>query len=210
MDPWAAAGAVIDAAFADPEPVIYTGAGLTDKPIRAIRSDTAAPTFEGPGSTLRQVSYEIALADLPQPPRKSDSFIHRARRWKPEDITFRDEIAKWVLVVAGPYRAGAVFAYELRQAFRDGITTLLAEDPDMDRLLELEAQESDALIAAVESGNDVAPLPADDAQLLGQADPARHARARRHPRVPAPRRRPRRLLSGRGPDQLPRARRQPG
>jgi hypothetical protein len=99
MSAWADAGAVIDAAFADEEPLIYTGAGLAGAEISAIRSDVAAQDFDGPGKTLRRVTYEIGQADLPQRPDKTNSFIHRGRTWKVEDVTKRDDIGKWELVV---------------------------------------------------------------------------------------------------------------
>lgn len=98
-DIWATAGAAIDAAFADPEQIIYTGAGLTAKPISAIRSDDAAPTFPGPGATLRRVSYEVSKSDLPATPSKKNTFTHRGIVWLVEEITSRDEVGKWELVV---------------------------------------------------------------------------------------------------------------
>lgn len=98
-DPWAAAGAAIDAVFADPEPIIYTGAGVVSEPISAIRSDAAAPSFPGPGDTLRRVSYEVAKAALPGTPSKQNTFTHRDTLWLVQEITSRDEIGKWELVV---------------------------------------------------------------------------------------------------------------
>jgi len=98
-DIWSDAGAIIDAQFADDDPIIYTGAGLTAEPVEAIWSDVPAVEFEGPGATLRKVTYEIAIGDLPQAPRKTNTFIHRDRSWSPEDITRRDDIGKWQLVV---------------------------------------------------------------------------------------------------------------
>lgn len=98
-DLWAAAGAAIDAVFADPEPLIYTGAGLIAQPVRAIRSDEAAPAFAGPGATLRRITYEIAKGALPNPPSKKNTFVHRGTVWLVEEITSRDDIGKWELVV---------------------------------------------------------------------------------------------------------------
>lgn len=101
MTVWDDAGAAIDAAFVDPEPLIYSGAGLVAEPIFAIRSDNAAPDFAGEGRTLRQVTYEVAQSDLPMRPDKSNTFTHRAHNWKVEDVTPRDDLAppKWELVV---------------------------------------------------------------------------------------------------------------
>ena len=59
MSIWETAGAVINAAFADPEPIIYTQGGTALPPMPAIRSDEGAPNFDGAGRTLRSVAYEI-------------------------------------------------------------------------------------------------------------------------------------------------------
>lgn len=99
MSIWEDAGAVIDAEFADEEPLIYTGAGLVAEPIFAIRSDVPAMDFTGPGQTLRKITYEVQQGDLPQEPRKSNTFTHHGRTWKVEDRTRRDDIGKWELVV---------------------------------------------------------------------------------------------------------------
>lgn len=98
-DLWAAASAAIDAVFSDREPLIYTGAGLVAQPVSAIRSDGAAPPFPGPGATLRRITYEIDKAALPTPPSKKNTFVHRGTVWLVEEITSRDDIGKWELVV---------------------------------------------------------------------------------------------------------------
>ena len=98
MSPWDTASGVIAAAFADPEPLAYTQSGVTF-PVKAIRSDVAADAFPGPGATLRKVVYEIRQADLPAPASKKDSFVHRGRIWRAEDITRRDDVGAWELVV---------------------------------------------------------------------------------------------------------------
>jgi hypothetical protein len=53
--------------------------------------------------------------------------------------------------LSGPHRAGQVWGFELRQAVRSGVLALLADDPEIDRLLALiEAEgegEADALTA---------------------------------------------------------------
>lgn len=99
MGIWDAAGAAIDRVFADPAPVIYTGAGLTAAPVSAIRTDTAAPDFAGPGQSARTIGYEIAITALPARPANTNSFTHRGRRWRVIDITTRDEIGKYELIV---------------------------------------------------------------------------------------------------------------
>lgn len=45
--------------------------------------------------------------------------------------------------LAGPYRAAQVWGFELRQAVRSGVLHLLAEDPELDRLLGLIEAEGD-------------------------------------------------------------------
>jgi hypothetical protein len=104
MSDWDAAAAAISAAFADPEPIIYTGAGLVAQPIVAVRSDWPAPAFAGAGETLRKITYEIQKRLLPEEPSKRNTFSHRGLRWAVEDITSRDDVDAWELVVsiAGP------------------------------------------------------------------------------------------------------------
>lgn len=99
MSAWTDAAAIIDAIFADEEELIYTGAGLTAAPILAIRSDVPALDFDGAGKTLRKITYEIAQADLPERPDKTNTFQHRGHDWKVEDVTKRDDIGKWELIV---------------------------------------------------------------------------------------------------------------
>lgn len=59
--------------------------------------------------------------------------------------------------LSGPHRAGQVWGFELRQAVRSGVLALLADDPDLDRLL--------ALIDA-EGEGDAEQLAGDDKALL--------------------------------------------
>ena len=99
MSLWDAAGAVITAAFVDPEPIIYTQGGVILPPIRAIRTEDAAPVFQGAGSTLRKIGYEVQQRDLPAEPTKRDSFTHRGRKWVPAEATRMDDIGAWLLFV---------------------------------------------------------------------------------------------------------------
>jgi hypothetical protein len=100
MSIWDDAGAAIDAAFADPDPIYYYDGTNGGYPIRAIRSEQPAQAFDGPGSTLRTISFEISQVDLMNPPRKTDKFHHRGIWCVPENITRRDDIGKFTIVVA--------------------------------------------------------------------------------------------------------------
>lgn len=96
-DAAAMAGPVIDATFAEPTKLVYTGAGLVAGPIDAIRIDEGAPDSD----SLRQVVYEIRQVDLPGTPVKGDHgdhFTHRGRLWRLSNITRRDDIGKWEIV----------------------------------------------------------------------------------------------------------------
>lgn len=53
--------------------------------------------------------------------------------------------------LAGPYRAGRVYGYELRAAIQSGVATLLAGDAGQDRMFELVAREEEAMTAAAEA-----------------------------------------------------------
>jgi hypothetical protein len=99
FDPFAAAQAAIRATFVDREQILYTQGGVDLPPIGAIRADEAAPAFAGAGNSLRTVSYEVQYSDLPAEPTKKDSFVHRARRWRVEDVTRLDDVASWRLIV---------------------------------------------------------------------------------------------------------------
>lgn len=66
------------------------------------------------------------------------------------------ERAQFEAEMAGPLRAGKVWGFELKAAVRDGITALMIEDPEFDRLMEL---------VEVEKEED---LSAGDVQLLDE------------------------------------------
>jgi len=99
MSIWDRAGAIIDATFKEEAEIIYTGAGLVGTPITAIRSDVPAPEFPGAGRTLRKITYEVRQSDLPEDASGEDTFTHRGVRWSVQDVTRRDDIGKWELVV---------------------------------------------------------------------------------------------------------------
>lgn len=90
-------------------PIFYTGAGLADAVITAIRSEIPADDFQGPGSTARQISFEIRKSDLPERPRKGELIVEGlivgglivkgAISWAVNDITDRGDIDAWSLVV---------------------------------------------------------------------------------------------------------------
>jgi hypothetical protein len=62
-------------------------------------------------------------------------------------------------VLSGPYRAGQIFGFELREAIRTGVVVLLEGDPDLDHVLEL-------LEAEAEAEGVIDQLSAEDKRLL--------------------------------------------
>jgi hypothetical protein len=89
--------AAIHAAFA--EPVTYTGAGLAGATIAAIKSDEPGDPFQGPGSTVRKIGFEVRQAVLPAAPAKGNIIVHAGTSWRVIDITRRDDVAAWGLIV---------------------------------------------------------------------------------------------------------------
>lgn len=81
------------------EPVAYTGAGLAGDIIGAIPSEDRAPAFQGAGSTLRTLSFEIAYTSLPTRPRKGDEITWKGKVYSVDDITERDDVEAWALGV---------------------------------------------------------------------------------------------------------------
>lgn len=90
----------VHAAFASD--VLYERAGAPAFPRSAVRSDTPAEGFQGAGATLRQLSYEVLQSDFvgEAKPAKGDVIVDGADRWKVIDVTRRDDIGAWVLIVA--------------------------------------------------------------------------------------------------------------
>lgn len=103
MTHWDAAMAAIDAAFADPEPLVYLAAGASVPlaPFQAIRTDGEA-TFGG-GVSSPRTSYEINPVYVPQP-KRGDSLEHRGRRWKVDEANWLPAVNRWDVRVsdAGP------------------------------------------------------------------------------------------------------------
>ncbi|MCK0533406.1 hypothetical protein [Sphingobium agri] len=92
-----AALADIHAAFSGS--VAYTGAGLIGAAIAAVRMEDTAPPFQGAGATLRKVWYEIMQDVLPSEPRKGDQIVDGGAERKVIDVTRRDDLAAWWVVV---------------------------------------------------------------------------------------------------------------
>lgn len=96
--PEAAALAANDAAFS--ELVLYAGAGLAEPAtIAVIWSDTSGVRFQGAGNTVRQVSCEVRKSDLPHKPAKADRITRDGVVWRPNEVTPRDDIGKWDIVL---------------------------------------------------------------------------------------------------------------
>ncbi len=98
MDVWDAAGATIEAAFG--ATVKYSGAGLDNADVFAIRSDVGAPGFQGFDGTPAKVNFEIKYALLPEEPRKGNLIVEaNGNRWSVIDRDERDDVVSWVLWV---------------------------------------------------------------------------------------------------------------
>jgi hypothetical protein len=97
LDFEAAAAETIAATFA--AAIVYTGAGLDRATIPAIRTERSAEPFEGPGATLREVAFEVRQEHLPEDPRKSDLIEDGDDQWQVNDITRRDDVGAWRLIV---------------------------------------------------------------------------------------------------------------
>ena len=83
-------------------PIRYTGAGVTNKALDAVKANSPAAVFQGAGSTARQTSFEILCADLPQRPGRRDLIVENdgtGRRWSVIDVTDRDDVNAWVVLV---------------------------------------------------------------------------------------------------------------
>lgn len=80
--------------------VAYTGAGLNGGFVKAIKSDTAAEPYQGFAGTARRVTFEIAVADLPQKPANGNGIVEGSgASWKVRDASFHGDVASWVLTV---------------------------------------------------------------------------------------------------------------
>jgi hypothetical protein len=81
------------------EPVVYTGAGLVGATINAIPSNVGGEPFQGAGETVREQSFEIAKALLPQEPATEETIQHGGKTWEVVNVTERDDVDAWVLIV---------------------------------------------------------------------------------------------------------------
>lgn len=96
MIDWDAHAANIHAAFA--VPVQWVPAVGAQKEIAAVKSDMPAPGFPGEGATLRMISWEVRQSDVTSP-SKGDRIVHGATTWRVIDITRRDDVGAWELIV---------------------------------------------------------------------------------------------------------------
>ncbi len=82
------------------EEVVYSGDDLPAAPMAAIFADAAAMKFQGSGSTLRQISFEIAQSAIPRPPKKGDIILQgNGDRWKANEKRELDDVAAWLIIV---------------------------------------------------------------------------------------------------------------
>lgn len=92
----ASAAAAIHGAFAST--VIYAPKSGSQISLTAVRSDEAAGNFMGAGATMRTVSWEVRQSDVAAP-SKGDAILADDIEWRVIDITRRDDVGAWVLIV---------------------------------------------------------------------------------------------------------------
>lgn len=80
--------------------VTYAGGGLPDPTdVAVIWSDVAGDDFQGPGNTIRAVSFEIDRSLLSQRPAKSDRITRKGSVWAPIEVIDRDDVDAWTVHV---------------------------------------------------------------------------------------------------------------
>jgi len=80
--------------------VRYTGEGLTDEPVVAIRTDEPATNYQGLEGRAARTSFEIQFSDLPAEPRKGNIIVEAdGSRWSVNDKDPHADVAAWVLTV---------------------------------------------------------------------------------------------------------------
>lgn len=91
----------LHAAFA--KQVKYTGAGVDNRTILAVRTHAKAPVFMEDQQTVRMVSFEILKSALPQKPAKGDDIVQNngaGPAWVVNEVGDSDEVDAWVAFVA--------------------------------------------------------------------------------------------------------------
>ncbi len=105
MIDWAGAAGAIAAVFGAPVRYHHHRLGEYIADVLAIRSDEPAPGFDGAGSSLREITYEIQMSDLaprswgPVEPGRGDIIYDLGREWRVESIVRRDDVRAWSLTV---------------------------------------------------------------------------------------------------------------
>lgn len=90
--------AAIHAEFA--ASVNYTGSGLVDEPLDAVKIEIAADTFQGPGDSLREIVFEILFSAFAGTPSKGDELVDEdSAAWRVIEVTRRGDISAWHLGV---------------------------------------------------------------------------------------------------------------
>ncbi|MCZ4340578.1 hypothetical protein O4H52_03095 [Sphingomonadaceae bacterium G21617-S1] len=101
MSIWDTASAAIDAGFAVPGGILFSGRGINlAEPIVAIREDDVRSTFDG-DTPIPIVGFEIAMGLLPRRPIKGDTLreITANALWRVKDVSDRPAVRKWFCVV---------------------------------------------------------------------------------------------------------------
>jgi hypothetical protein len=81
-------------------PVAYTGAGLADDTVTAIRTDAIAAQYQGFEGAPTRISFEIDKEALPERPRVSNRIVEGGgSAWSVIDVDFQAGINSWVLGV---------------------------------------------------------------------------------------------------------------
>ncbi|MEO1221583.1 MAG: hypothetical protein AAFY42_09590 [Pseudomonadota bacterium] len=93
--------AALHAAFA--KPVKYTGAGVFETTIMAVRTHAKAGVFMDDQQTVRKVSFEILKSALPEQPAKGNRIVQNdgaGPEWRVTEVGDSDEVDAWEAFVA--------------------------------------------------------------------------------------------------------------
>lgn len=88
--------AAIHAAFS--VSVDYTGTGLSEAGLAAVRTQGEAPVFAGDIS-VRERGYEIRRADLSRRPIDGDTVTDAGTDYRVIEVIDRDDVDAWVVMV---------------------------------------------------------------------------------------------------------------